>query len=82
MELATQAESQAIIYEIGIVSTGEDSVLLRRQPEGKRRSSRASSSDPKSWCDGSAYIPEMGLYAEFLRLLNGEQTERLGVTVG
>jgi hypothetical protein len=82
MELATQAESQAIIYEIGIVSTGEDSVLLRRQPEGKRRSSRASSFDPKSWCDGSAYIPEMGFYAEFRRHWNGQQTQRPGITVG
>jgi hypothetical protein len=82
MELATQAESQAIIYEIGIVSTGEDSVLLRRQPEGKRRSRKASSSNPKSWCDGSAYIPEIGFYAEFLRRWNGEQTQKPGITVG
>ena len=37
MELATRAESQAIIYELGILSTGEDTVQALEPMAGRKR---------------------------------------------
>ena len=41
MERATQAESQAIIYELGILSTGEDTVQALEPMAGRKRCERS-----------------------------------------